>query len=355
MEVVNLHQLAAEVDAEPGTLYAFYLVSGGEVVERRHYSRVPRARFNLSGPGRYTVKAYLRGPDGTIRQATSASVQHRPVGDPARPLGPEPVHVLGLGPQSLALALVLASTRKVEGLVDPTGAHAGSVVHGIPVLAPAAVAPDAFVVGVGAHDEGFARYERVPVRGELHPRVQAALWPHSAISAYRLSRQLHLDGLGFGADLVKAFIHFRFNSVIPYTAVIGEGTTFGYGGIGVVVHTQAVIGRYCKIGQNVTIGARGNVLPSIGDNVFLGANAVCVGGRIGNRVVVGSNAVVTKEVPDDSVVAGAPARVIGSSTSGYEGYLGPLADGVSLGPDPAAGPATDPGMLSGSAEGLSQE
>lgn len=320
----NLHQLVADVDPEPSAVYAFYLVGGSDVVERPHYSRVPQARFNLTDAGRYMVKAYVRGPDGSTRQSTSASVQFRPVRDPARPSAVHAVHVLGLGPQSLALALVLQSTQPVAGLVDTTGAHVGSVVHGFPVLGAAQVAPDAEIVGVGSDAAGFARYERVPVRGELHPRVQAALWPHSAISAYRLSRHLYTEGLGFGADLVKAFIHFRFNSVIPYTAVIGEGTTFGYGGIGVVVHTRAVIGENCKIGQNVTIGARGNVVPSIGDNVFLGANAVCVGGRIGSRVVVGSNAVVTKEVPDDSVVAGAPARVIGSSSSGYEAYLGPI-------------------------------
>ena len=201
----------------------------------------------------------------------------------------------------------------------------GSVVHGLPVVGPTARRHDALVVGVGAAPPAWPATSRSP-SGGAPPSCCRRAWPHSAISAYRLSRTLHLEGLTAGADLVKAYIHSRFNSVIPYTAVLGEGTTFGYGGIGVVVHTQAVVGTNCKIGQNVTIGARGSVLPVIGDHVFLGAGAVCVGGRIGSRVVVGSNAVVTKEVPDDSVVAGSPARVIGSSTTGYDAYLYGRAD-----------------------------
>ena len=48
----------------------------------------------------------------------------------------------------------------------------------------------------------------------------------------------------------------------------------------------------------------------IGDNVYVGPGANCLGGRIGSNVVVGAGAVVLKEVPDGWVVAGVPARVI---------------------------------------------
>lgn len=47
----------------------------------------------------------------------------------------------------------------------------------------------------------------------------------------------------------------------------------------------------------------------IKDNVFLGANSVILPGvTIGNNVIVGAGSVVTKDVPDNSVVAGNPAR-----------------------------------------------
>ncbi len=51
----------------------------------------------------------------------------------------------------------------------------------------------------------------------------------------------------------------------------------------------------------------------IEDNVWLGANVVVTSGvRIGRRSVIGANSVVTKDVPEFSIAAGIPARVVGS-------------------------------------------
>lgn len=50
---------------------------------------------------------------------------------------------------------------------------------------------------------------------------------------------------------------------------------------------------------------------SIGDDVFIGANAIIMPGvKIGSCCVVGAGSVVTKSIPDGSVVAGNPARFI---------------------------------------------
>lgn len=52
----------------------------------------------------------------------------------------------------------------------------------------------------------------------------------------------------------------------------------------------------------------------IGDNCFIGANATVMPGvTIGSNAVVGAGSVVTKDVPDDTVVAGCPARIICST------------------------------------------
>lgn len=49
------------------------------------------------------------------------------------------------------------------------------------------------------------------------------------------------------------------------------------------------------------------------DNVFLGANAMLMGGvKVGPNAIVAANSVVTKDVPENSVVAGNPAKVIGT-------------------------------------------
>ena len=49
----------------------------------------------------------------------------------------------------------------------------------------------------------------------------------------------------------------------------------------------------------------------IGDNVHIGSNAIIMPGvNIGSNCIIGCGAIVTKDVPDNSVVAGVPARVL---------------------------------------------
>ncbi len=49
----------------------------------------------------------------------------------------------------------------------------------------------------------------------------------------------------------------------------------------------------------------------IGNNVFIGANAILLPGTtIGNNVVIGAGSIVTKDIPDNVVIAGVPAKVI---------------------------------------------
>ena len=50
---------------------------------------------------------------------------------------------------------------------------------------------------------------------------------------------------------------------------------------------------------------------SIGDDVYIGLNATILPGvTIGNRVIIGAGAIVAKDIPDNSVAVGVPARVV---------------------------------------------
>ncbi len=95
---------------------------------------------------------------------------------------------------------------------------------------------------------------------------------------------------------------------------IGEGLYLGHWGA-LVINPNAKIGKNCNIAQGVTIGqqnrGKNEGYPVIGDEVWIGTNAVIVGGiTIGNNVLIVPNSYVNFDVPSNSVVLGNPAKII---------------------------------------------
>ncbi|KTD00652.1 chloramphenicol acetyltransferase [Legionella geestiana] len=147
----------------------------------------------------------------------------------------------------------------------------------------------------------------------------------NAISLYQFSHWLHVRKVPVLPKTVQYLIFLLYNSFIPPSAVIGAGSLFAYGGMGVVLHVHTRIGRGCLIGQGVTIGAReafvakeANKAPVIGDNCYIAAGAKILGDiRIGNNCIIGANAVVLENIPDNSVVVGMPGKPIKTVPDGY--------------------------------------
>ena len=97
---------------------------------------------------------------------------------------------------------------------------------------------------------------------------------------------------------------------------IGGGLTC-YHPYATVINAKS-IGKNFQFRNGLTIGNKANdnqLIPTIGDNVTVGANVVIIGDIIiGDNVTVGAGAVVVKDVPNNSIVAGNPAKVIKTIT-----------------------------------------
>ncbi|HOJ37438.1 MAG TPA: 2,3,4,5-tetrahydropyridine-2,6-dicarboxylate N-acetyltransferase [Ignavibacteriales bacterium] len=118
--------------------------------------------------------------------------------------------------------------------------------------------------------------------------------------------------------IIRDMVEIGDNAIVMFGAVINIGAKIGSK---TMIDMNAVIGGRAIIGDNCHIGAGAVVAgviepPSaepvrIGDNVLVGANAVILEGvKVGNNSVIAAGAVVINDVPENTVVAGVPAKVI---------------------------------------------
>lgn len=96
-------------------------------------------------------------------------------------------------------------------------------------------------------------------------------------------------------------------------AQIGRGLFIDHG-MGVVIGETAILGDNVTLFQGVTLGGTGKETgkrhPTIGQNVVIGAGAKVLGNiNIGDNSYIGANAVVLKDVPHNSTVVGVPGHV----------------------------------------------
>lgn len=101
-------------------------------------------------------------------------------------------------------------------------------------------------------------------------------------------------------------------AILNVGAAVGEGTLID---MGAVLGGRAAVGKRSHIGAGAVLA--GVVEPpsakpvTVGDDVLIGANAVVIEGvHVGNGAVVAAGAVVTRDVPENAVVAGIPARIV---------------------------------------------
>lgn len=149
--------------------------------------------------------------------------------------------------------------------------------------------------------------------------IKQGLW---ALTQHRFSHWVHTQvHLPVIRQLLKIFcsiwqklIEIVAGIELPTQCEIGKGLYMPHAG-GIVLHPQVKMGNYCTISQDVTIGEGGRGekkgTPKLGDRVYIAPGARIFGDiTIGNDVAIGANAVVTKDLPDNAVAVGIPAKII---------------------------------------------
>jgi acetyltransferase-like isoleucine patch superfamily enzyme len=157
----------------------------------------------------------------------------------------------------------------------------------------------------------------------------------------RLGRRLQLDGLAFIGPGVSLEVGRGAVLRLGRWSWIGHGCKIRVHEGEVAIGAKTVIGQECTISafQHVSIGRECIVADRVmlidfdhgvvevdrpvrlqgiykrdvrvGNNVWVGYGACFLrGATVGDNCVVGTSTVVTKDVPDDAVVAGVPARVL---------------------------------------------
>ncbi len=153
-----------------------------------------------------------------------------------------------------------------------------------------------------------------------------------AVAIFRINRQLYfllrkVPVLGFLYAIIS-FMVLKFNQLIfgisfPENFTLGKGLFISHIGT-IIVNSGCTMGENCNIAPMVVIGwGRVNGkegYPQIGNRVWIGPGAKIFGPiTIGDDVAIGANSVVNFDVPNNSTVVGASARII--ENKGSKGYV----------------------------------
>ena len=152
-----------------------------------------------------------------------------------------------------------------------------------------------------------------------------------AVFMHRIANFFAIAKFDLVARIISQFSRFMTGIEIHPKAKIGKNLFIDHG-MGVV------IGETSDIGANVTIyhmATLGGISPSINsdkqreikrhptlqDNVVVGSGAQVLGPiTVGNHAKIGANAVVTKDVPENGVMVGIPAKNVGTATEEFKPY-----------------------------------
>ena len=152
-----------------------------------------------------------------------------------------------------------------------------------------------------------------------------------AVFFHRIANFFSIAKFDLIARMISQFSRFLTGIEIHPKAKIGENLFIDHG-MGVVIGETSKIGNNVTIYHMVTLGGvspsiesnqQRNVKrhPTLMDNVVVGSGAQILGPVVvGKNAKVGANAVVTKDVPENAVMVGIPAKNVGTATEEFRPY-----------------------------------
>ncbi|MDA8804450.1 serine O-acetyltransferase [Candidatus Pelagibacter bacterium] len=152
-----------------------------------------------------------------------------------------------------------------------------------------------------------------------------------AVFFHRIANFFHLAKFHLVARIISQLSRFLTGIEIHPGAKIGKNLFIDHG-MGVVIGETSEIGNNVTIYHMVTLGGIAPSInsneqrqvkrhPTLGDCVVVGSGAQILGPVIiGTHAKIGANAVVTKDVPENAVMVGIPAKNVGTATEEFKPY-----------------------------------
>ena len=206
------------------------------------------------------------------------------------------IYILGIGHNSIVYIDMLEQIGyTIKGLYHYNSERTGERYYGYQILGSfddlysiGDLSGMKFALSMGDNRVRKAVFENIMSRGGSVPTL---IHPKADVSKYA---QLGVGVVIHSNAVVHPDVKIGNNSIISCNCSL--------------IH-QSIIGNHCYIAGHALIGA----YTTIGNNVFVGIGAILISDKvksIGDNAIIGAGAVVSSSVESNLVVAGIPARII---------------------------------------------